>query len=177
MDLERDFEQFVVPKSLQNRSKTQMCFKSNFKVNFCLQNQGSIYFRGDWNPSKCMDCCSQIDVVHFRNTSKVSSSPDSNLVLKSINFWQHLDPKSKLKQTASFDAVVVPKVFQNVIQKEPKMCDRNCGKRPWGHFGHIKPLIGWNGIAWVQEVHKSMTSAPAIFASMGESVIGKHFKN
>ena len=48
-------------------------------------------------------------------------------------------PKIHLKQTSFFDAVLVSKVFLNVTQKDPKMLCRNCGKRPWDPFGHIKP--------------------------------------
>ena len=67
--------------------------------------------------------------------------------LHSVRIWsQNLSfsdpisvPKIHLKQTSSFDAVLVSKVFQNVSQKDPKMLYRNCGKRPWDPFGHVKP--------------------------------------
>ena len=48
-------------------------------------------------------------------------------------------PKVHLKHTYSFDAVLDPKVFQNVPQKDPKMLGRNWYKRAWDPFGHIKP--------------------------------------
>ena len=40
-----------------------------------------------------MDYCLKIDFAHFRTSGKVSSSLGSNLVPKSTNFWQNLDPK------------------------------------------------------------------------------------
>ena len=86
-----------------------------------------------------MDCCSKIEFAHFRTYSKVSSSPGSNLVPKSINFWSNFNPRIHLKQASYFDAVLVSEVFQNVAQKGPKMLGRNWRKRPWEPFGHIKP--------------------------------------
>ena len=55
------------------------------------------------------------------------------------NFDQNSIPNTCLKQTSSFDAVLLSKVSQNVIQNDPKMLDRNWGNRPWDHFSHIKP--------------------------------------
>jgi len=53
-------------------------------------------------------------------------------------FYQISTPKVYRKQTSSCDAVLASKVFQNGAQKASKMLYRNCGKRPWDLFGHIK---------------------------------------
>ena len=45
----------------------------------------------------------------------------------------------EISACSSFGRVLHPKVFQNVSQKDPKMLDRNLGKRPWEPFGHTKP--------------------------------------
>ena len=85
-----------------------------------------------------MDCCAKIEFAHFRTYSKVSSSPGSNLVPNLSIFDSISVPQIHLKQASSFDAVLVSKILQNVTQKGPKMLCRNCGKRPWDPFGHIK---------------------------------------
>ena len=46
--------------------------------------------------------------------------------------------KPHLKQTSFFRCCFSVNVFQNELKKEPKMLDRNWGKWPWGHFGHLK---------------------------------------
>ena len=47
-------------------------------------------------------------------------------------------PKLHLKETSSFDADSVSKVFQNEVKKAPKMLGRNCANRPKDPFGEIK---------------------------------------
>ena len=86
-----------------------------------------------------MDCCSKIYFADFRTCGKISSVVGLNFVPKFIIFFQISSPKVYLKQTSSFDTVLISKVFQNVSQKNPKMLYRNWRKRPWGPFGHIKP--------------------------------------
>ena len=86
-----------------------------------------------------MDCCSKIDFADFKSCSKDSSLVGLNLVPKFIIFYQISCSKVYLKQSSSFDIAVVSKFSQNVCQTGPKMLYRNCGKRPWGPSGHIKP--------------------------------------
>ena len=64
--------------------------------------------------------------------------PAWNLYKNLSIFDQISSLKIYLKQSSFLNAVLIPKVFQNVSQNAPKMLGRNWGKRPWDPFGRLK---------------------------------------
>ena len=83
----------------------------------------------------------------------MSSSLGSISVPKSILFYKISTLQRHLKPTSCCDAVLVLKIFSNATKRCPKMLCRNCGKRPWGPFGHTK-LGSWSP----RHLHCALTS-------------------
>ena len=99
--------------------------RSIFKKTKILQNTGSVVQKSTLRISELM-------VKHHLHLVRICNQ-------NPCNFDQNSIPNTCLKQTSSFDAVLLSKVSQNVVQKDAKMLGRNWGNRPWDHFSHIKP--------------------------------------
>ena len=96
-----------------------------------------------------MDCCSKIDFAHFRTSSKVSSSLGSNLVHKSINFGQNLDPKGTSQTGFIF-------LCRFSLQSLPKGGPKGT-KSAWSEL-RTSAL----GPIWRQSIAKTLSQAPKL---------------
>ena len=72
-----------------------------------------------------MDCCSKIDVVHYRAYGQVVTLLDLRWHQIASNFNEILVQKTDLERTLFFDDIFFAKVFQNEVHKGPKMLGRN----------------------------------------------------
>ena len=72
-----------------------------------------------------MDCCSKIE-LRISELIEKYDLPSVRIWYRNLLIFDQISiPKVHLKQTSSFDAVLVSKVFQNDLKKDPKMLGRN----------------------------------------------------